>query len=106
MEAVGPDRKPLQNSELTGTIVTFTVSYYRDRTDEDEYTTRYSWQRPPMTIKQTYLSVNIPMDENGVARLGISSFPELKSRVIIEAKVSLTKRMHVTPHSLDRVVYS
>ena len=105
VEAVGPDWKPLQNPELTGTIVNFTVFYYRDRTDEDEYTTRYSWQRPPTTIKQTYWSVNIPMDENGVARLRILSVPESKSSVIIEAKVSLTKRMHVTPHSLDRVVY-
>ena len=106
VEAVGPDWKPLQNPELAGTIVNFTVFYYRDRTDEDEYTTRYSWQRPPMTIKQTYRSVNIPMNKNGVARLRIRSVPESKSNVIIEAKVSLTKRLHVTPHSLDRVVYS
>ena len=106
VEAVGPDWKPLQNPELGGTIVTFTVSYYRDRTDEDEYTTRYSWQWAPMTIKKTYRSVNIPMNKNGVARLWIRSVPESKSSVIIEAKVSLTKRLHVTPHSLDRVVYS
>ena len=78
VEAVGPDWKPLQNHELTGTIVNFTVFYYRDRTDEDEYTTRYSWQRPPTTIKQTYWSVNIPMDENGVARLRILSVPGIQ----------------------------
>ena len=92
VEALGPDNEPL-NPPL-GTVVNFTVSYWRPRTESDEYTTRYYWQWPPTSIRETLLSKAVAMDKDGVAVLKIPSVPDSATSVTIEARVSvMSKRL-------------
>ena len=94
VEAVGPDYKPLTPTK--GTMVNFTVGYWRRRRKSDEYTTSYYWTRPPRKIKEIYLSEEVPLDKDGTAMLKISSFPESAISLTIEARVSLmSKRLDI-----------